>query len=75
MIPCYDFPITNEGGRIMESSNKKGNRNFFAKMAPRMLSTIAVMALMVTSVNVGTNCWFVLGQDELPANAKKLRRF
>ena len=38
------------------------------------LSTMAAMALMVTASNVSTCCWFVLGQDELPKNAEKLRK-
>lgn len=59
----------------MESTNEKEKRIFSTKMASGILSTMAAMALMVTSMNVSTSCWFVLGQDELPANAKKLRRF
>ncbi len=40
-----------------------------------MLSSVAAMALIVTATNVSTCCWFILGQDQLPDNAKKLRRF
>lgn len=49
--------------RVMQRANKGA------------LSTMAAMALMVTASNVSTCCWFILGQDELPKNAKKLRRF
>lgn len=39
------------------------------------LSLAAAVALAVTSWNVNTCCWFILGQEKLPGNAKKLRRF
>lgn len=39
------------------------------------LSLAAAVALAVTSWNVNTCCWFILGQEKLPDNAKKLRRF
>ena len=38
------------------------------------LKGIASAALKVTSVNVRTCYWFVLGQDKLPDGAEKLRR-
>ena len=40
------------------------------KLSTGALSSVAALALMVS-----TCCWFILGQDELPDNAKKLRRF
>lgn len=45
------------------------------KISRGALSGVAAMALMVTAANVSTCCWFILGQDKLPENAKKLRRF
>lgn len=39
------------------------------------LKAAAALALVVTTVNVNTCCWFILGQDSLPEDAKKLRRF
>ncbi|MDD3138493.1 MAG: cyclic lactone autoinducer peptide [Lachnospiraceae bacterium] len=48
-------------------------RKFMNKFNKGALSTMAAMALVVTASNVSTCCWFVLGQDELPENAKKLR--
>lgn len=50
-------------------------RQFIQKLTTGALTSMAAMALMVTSANVSTCCWFVLGQDELPEKAKKLRRF
>ena len=38
------------------------------------LKGVASVALKVTTVNVRTCCWFVLGQDKLPDGADKLRR-
>lgn len=38
------------------------------------LKGVASAALKVTTVNVRTCCWFVLGQDKLPDGADKLRR-
>lgn len=41
----------------------------------RCLSLIAALALIVTYSGVNTACWYVMNQDELPKNAKKLRNF
>lgn len=49
-------------------------KKWMGKLNKGALSTMAAMALMVTASNVSTCCWFILGQDELPENAKKLRR-
>lgn len=40
----------------------------------REVDRLGDMALKVTTVNVRTCCWFVLGQDRLPDGAEKLRR-
>lgn len=45
------------------------------KISRKTLSGMAAMALMVTAANVSMCCWFILGQDKLPDNAAKLRRF
>lgn len=45
------------------------------KLSTGALSSVAALALMVTATNVSTCCWFILGQDKLPDNAKKLRKF
>ena len=44
------------------------------KMGDMALTGVASAALKVTTVNVRTCCWFVLGQDKLPDGAEKLRR-
>jgi len=45
------------------------------KLSYGTLTSVAAMALMVTAANVNRCCWFVLGQDRLPENAGKLRKF
>lgn len=45
------------------------------RLGDMALRSVALAALKVTTVNVHTCCWFVLGQDRLPDDAKKLRRF
>lgn len=45
------------------------------KIELKVLSYVALIAFFITTVNVHTCCWFMLGQDKLPENAKKLRRF
>ncbi|MFZ2195848.1 MAG: cyclic lactone autoinducer peptide [Agathobacter rectalis] len=36
---------------------------------------MAALALTVTATNMNRCCWFIFGQDKLPDNAKKLRKF
>lgn len=45
------------------------------KLCRGVMTSAAAMAMMVTASNVSTCCWFILGQDKLPENAKKLRKF
>lgn len=45
------------------------------KLSYGTLTGVAAMALMITATNANRCCWFVLGQDKLPENAKKLRKF
>lgn len=45
------------------------------KLSYGTLTSVAAMAFMVTAGNVNRGCWFILGQDKLPENAKKLRKF
>ena len=44
------------------------------RLGEMALKGVASAALKVTTVNVRTCCWFVLGQDKLPDGAEKLRR-
>lgn len=38
-------------------------------------SVMSSFALMITAFNVNTTCAFIAHQPELPADAKKLRKF
>lgn len=38
-------------------------------------TTLAGLALMITSLNVNTTCLFVAHQPELPKDSNKLRKF
>lgn len=65
------MPAKSKGGdHIMSKIRKAMN-----KISKGALSGVAAMAFMVTATNVSTCCWFILGQDKLPDNAKKLRKF
>lgn len=44
------------------------------RLGDMALKGVASASLKVTTVNVRTCCWFVLGQDRLPDGAEKLRR-
>lgn len=44
-----------------------GSKSFF--------SLIATLALVITTISVNSACWYVMGQDELPINAERLRKF
>lgn len=50
-------------------------KNILKKASYRFLSIIAGFALMLTTFNVSTACWFIMHQDEIPQEAKKLRKF
>lgn len=60
--------------------NKEDNimskiKMFYQKLNKGALSSVAALALMITASNVSTCCWYIFGQDKLPENAKKLRKF
>ncbi|MBQ4522874.1 MAG: cyclic lactone autoinducer peptide [Lachnospiraceae bacterium] len=50
-------------------------RMLYSKLNNGALSSVAALALMVTAVNTSSCCWYIFGQDKLPENAKKLRKF
>ena len=50
-------------------------KNVLNTVAFKSLSVVAAAAFMVTATNVNTCCWYYFGQDELPEEARKLRRF
>ena len=39
------------------------------------MTSVAAFALMVVSGVANASCYYYFGQDELPADAKKLRQF
>ncbi|WP_455950117.1 cyclic lactone autoinducer peptide [Eubacterium sp.] len=41
----------------------------------KMLSSLATFALVITTVASNQRCWYVLHEEKLPENAKKLRKF
>lgn len=45
------------------------------KMSGGVMNVMAAMALMVTAFAVNRSCMWFFGQDRMPQNAKKLRRF
>ena len=45
------------------------------KLNKNCLSLIAILALFVTYNGINTACWFIMDQDELPKDSKKLRNF
>lgn len=45
------------------------------KNAPKLLSVLASLALILTTVNVNSACWYVMGQEKLPEGSKGLRKF
>ena len=50
-------------------------RNWMNKVSKHAMTAMAAFALLVTASNVASACWYVMGQDELPKEAKKLRKF
>ena len=50
-------------------------KNMLNKAAFKSLSMVAAAALVITETNVNTCCWYYFGQDELPKEARKLRKF
>ena len=60
-------------GSIMKNLNVAVKKEV-DRLGDMALKGVASPALKVTTVNVRTCCWFVLGQDRLPDGAEKLRR-
>ena len=50
-------------------------RNWMNKLSSRAMGMMAAMALMVTATTVNQCCMWFLGQDEMPKDSEKLRRF
>lgn len=69
-------------GTVRKQKKEKGGWSMMLKkcfikigLYQKLLAFTAIVALGITSWNVHTCCWFILGQDSLPENAKKLRKF
>lgn len=45
------------------------------KVSTKIGTQAAELALKITELNVNSACWFLSYQDELPKDAKKLRKF
>ncbi len=45
------------------------------KVYKNVLSLVASVALVLTTLNVNTACWYIMHQDEIPEEAKRLRKF
>lgn len=56
----------NEGREFNEK-----NKNWLLTIG----SVIPAIALVITTFNVNTTCTWIVHQDKLPKNAKKLRKF
>lgn len=50
-------------------------KNWMRKLSNGALSCMAAMALMVTAGAVNYSCCWFFGQDKMPENSKKFRRF
>ena len=50
-------------------------RRLMNRLSHGALTSVAALALTVTATNMNRCCWFIFGQDKLPDNAKKLRKF
>jgi len=50
-------------------------KNWMNKLSGGAMNMMAAMALMVTAGAMNRSCMWFFGQDKLPENAKKLRRF
>lgn len=52
-------------GRFRPIKDKKGGSDL-KNLSLRCYRVIAAMALMVTTLNVNTACWFIMHQPKLP---------
>ena len=41
----------------------------------KILSSFATFALVITTIASTLRCWYVLNEEKLPKNSKKLRKF
>lgn len=60
-----------KGGHIMKATIK----NVITKTNIKLLSSFATFALVITTMASNQRCWYVLHEEKLPENSKKLRKF
>lgn len=51
------------------------SKNLIYNLNKKTMNLIAASALMVTAMATNASCLWFFGQDEIPKNSKKLRRF
>jgi cyclic lactone autoinducer peptide len=54
---------------------KMKKRNWMYRLSSKSMSVMAALALMVTTMATNRSCMWYLGQDKMPEDSKKLRRF
>lgn len=50
-------------------------KSVIAKVNTKALSSFAAFALLITTLASNQRCWYVLHEEKLPDNYKKLRKF
>ena len=50
-------------------------KNLITETNVKMLSSLATFALVITTMASNQRCWYVLHEEKLPENSKKLRKF
>ncbi|MEY8496003.1 cyclic lactone autoinducer peptide [Lachnospiraceae bacterium 29-91] len=50
-------------------------KNLHERSGKGILSMLASLALVITTINVNSACWYVMGQNVLPSNSERLRKF
>lgn len=50
-------------------------KNVITKTNIKLLSSFATFALVITTMASNQRCWYVLHEEKLPENSKKLRKF
>lgn len=50
-------------------------KKIMSKINRSFLSRLATFALVITTVAANQRCWYIMYEDKLPANYKKLRKF
>lgn len=50
-------------------------KSLVEKINIKILSSLATFALVITTIASNQRCWYVLHEEILPKNSKKLRKF